>query len=724
MEIIEIDKEGSGSSSDVIYTNNKPKKNHIKIDFKNDELIGHSSKYINSIDEKGEDNNYELVSNFFNSFEPDDNSIININNGNNDDNSNKNENSNNQHNNDEEDDDFEIYDKDEIIYSNKIKGIKNKKIISNYKWWKNKFKIKNKNEQLKNSNKIIEINKTRNFNILRNKLILLPNELIILIISYLEPESFGKLSMVSKRFYSISNDPSVWKYVIRKWQNKTISKLKKKIYSKKPSLLVNRILVPPIVLDEQGDVVTGPLPAYDASIAHALTHLNATTETASTINEFIALQLNNAEDSDFEDGDNSNIKLRNFKNNQLKQKQINNSNNDNNKNNSNRGCGSNNNNKNKNNSSNSTNNGCSSSNNGNKVECDGCDSDNIKTLKSKDYYIKSYIKIKDELSNRMTIVKVQEQHQKKINNISISSKLMFYTLFSRPSEWFSVLFLILFTLLIGLKLDNYLNWSWPIVFLPLMLLTFQFFVTPLIFVIFKAMFNHSYEEELAPDSFIKPLFFSLFFILPLQPNETISKVLLFTPILCMISFVVLLVSKLMMEYISWVYVFIPIFMFCIYFMILTVGFPERIDSELEFLDQGTLIFSSMFFSFFILLLFLKVGEAVNYDWYLIFSPMFLIKLMALIYPIIIRITSVSKYSDWLEGKSKWFRESGSLSLVISFFFLVSCPFFVFEIMLIQNLNFPNDAYKYSIILIPIYFVQFLTICSCFFINIAFGHRDQ
>ncbi|EAL66395.1 hypothetical protein DDB_G0282139 [Dictyostelium discoideum AX4] len=597
------------------------------------------SKYINSIDEKGEDNNYELVSNFFNSFEPDENSIINIINGDgDDDNSNKNEKSNNQHNdeNEEENDDFEIYDKDEIIY---------------------------------------------------------------------KPESFGKLSMVSKRFYSISNDPSVWKYVIRKWQNKTISKLKKKIYSKKPSLLVNRILVPPIVLDEQGDVVTGPLPAYDASIAHALTHLNATTETASTINEFIALQLNNAEDSDFEDGDNSNIKLRNFKNNQLKQKQINNNNNNNNdnKNNSNRGCGSNNNNnnnnnnKNKNNSSNSTNNGCSSSNNGNKVECDGCDPDNIKTLKSKDYYIKSYIKIKDELSNRMTIVKVQEQHQKKIKNISISSKLMFYTLFSRPSEWFSVLFLILFTLLIGLKLDNYLNWSWPIVFLPLMLLTFQFFVTPLIFVIFKVMFNHSYEEELAPDSFIKPLFFSLFFILPLQPNETISKVLLFTPILCMISFVVLLVSKLMMEYISWVYVFIPIFMFCIYFMILTVGFPERIDSELEFLDQGTLIFSSMFFSFFILLLFLKVGEAVNYDWYLIFSPMFLIKLMALIYPIIIRITSVSKYSDWLEGKSKWFRESGSLSLVISFFFLVSCPFFVFEIMLIQNLNFPNDAYKYSII---------------------------
>lgn len=79
----------------------------------------------------------------------------------------------------------------------------------------------------------------------------------------------------------------------------------------------------------------------------------------------------------------------------------------------------------------------------------------------------------------------------------------------------------------------------------------------------------------------------------------------------MISFVVLLVSKLMMEYISWVYVFIPIFMFCIYFMILTVGFPERIDSELEFLDQGTLIFSSMFFSFFILLLFLKVCKQIT-----------------------------------------------------------------------------------------------------------------
>ncbi|EGC31634.1 hypothetical protein DICPUDRAFT_50074 [Dictyostelium purpureum] len=512
--------------------------------------------------------------------------------------------------------------------------------------------------------------------------------------------SLGRLSMVCKNFNIITYDSSLWKYVIRNWQNEVLYKMKKTKYAKNPSSNIMLLLEPPIILDQEGEIVVRSTPQINGTVYPS--SRNSLRRFQPINGQFI--NQNNTNNN----GVNYHLNNRNIQTPpppQLHPPQYNQINHN----------------------TNAPNNNLNTNTNVNNNTVNNILT-NTKSIKnqepnSKLYYIESFIKIKTQLSDRMDLIKKQKKQEKRMKSINRSTKVMFFTFFSRPCEWLSVALLILFTIFIGLKLDNYIDWSWPIIFLPLLFVTLQCICSPLIFVFFRTLYNHQYEEELSPDSCIKPLFFSLFFILPLQPSEKLYKVLLFTPILSIIMFIVLLVCKLTLENFAMIYVFIPIFVLSVYLIAFTLCFPERIDYSLEWLDQFSMTICSLLFFVFNILLFLKVDEAVNLKWIYVFSPLFVIKAIAMIYPCIIRIMYHTSLEWWLDQKTGWFREPGSLTLVIVFFVLVSCPLIAFETMLIQNLS-SATAYKYSLVLIPIYFMEFLSICGCFFINVAFSSNSE
>jgi hypothetical protein len=69
---------------------------------------------------------------------------------------------------------------------------------------------------------------------------------------------------------------------------------------------------------------------------------------------------------------------------------------------------------------------------------------------------------------------------------------------------------------------------------------------------------------------MRPIFFFLFFLMPLQSGRPLNRLLVFTPIATLITFFVLLLLRLMQHSIPWWGVILPLLFFALYLTILYV----------------------------------------------------------------------------------------------------------------------------------------------------------
>lgn len=179
------------------------------------------------------------------------------------------------------------------------------------------------------------------------------------------------------------------------------------------------------------------------------------------------------------------------------------------------------------------------------------------------------------------------------------------------------------------------------------------FFAPFVYDILRARFGCDFEDELAPEKPMRPIFFFLFFLMPLQSGKILNRLLVFTPIATLLAFFVLLIIHLSTDNIAWWVVILPLLAFTLYLTILPLVVDEPIWNDTKWIDHVLGCVGALLILLFVLLLTLKLdGKIDNVTWFGVMSPLFVLKGLFVVVPILLTFFSHFCCSFWLEDHSR------------------------------------------------------------------------
>jgi len=307
------------------------------------------------------------------------------------------------------------------------------------------------------------------------------------------------------------------------------------------------------------------------------------------------------------------------------------------------------------------------------------------------------------------------KRQRRARNIDHSASAMLLLLFARPYEWICTVALILFTIFGVLKLDENINWHWGVVFIPMLVVVYQMFFAPLVYDILRSHFTYDFEDELAPEKTMRPIFFFLFFLMPLQSGRPLHRFLVFAPIISLVLFILLLLVRLSGVAVMWWLVFLPLLVFGIYMVIL----PHMVHRHpTKWLDHVVPSFASLLLFLFFLFLFLKVDGVLDWSWFVVMVPLFILKGFLICAPMLMTFFSYFCCSFWMVDHSRWPGDAGAYCIVAAAVaVLILGPLLAFEVLMAQRLEGVIST-SYSLIFIPIFLLEGIGVCGCCALNLV------
>lgn len=232
----------------------------------------------------------------------------------------------------------------------------------------------------------------------------------------------------------------------------------------------------------------------------------------------------------------------------------------------------------------------------------------------------------------------------------------------------------------------------------MLVVLYQLLFAPLVYDILSNRLNNDFEDELAPEKPMRPIFFFLFFVMPLQEGRMKNRTLVFTPIASWTVFFTLLLLKISdVGGLSWLVVFVPLYIFGVYAVIL----PMVVRPPVLWVDHVVPSALSLFFLAFFIILALKLENMIHWSWFKVMIPLFMLKGFLMVVPTVLSILSKYCYF-WMEMRSRWHTDAGAyclLAVVLAVFLLG--PLLAFEVLLAQRLDGLIDS-PYS--LVSIYYV--------------------
>ncbi|EGG20304.1 hypothetical protein DFA_07427 [Cavenderia fasciculata] len=259
-------------------------------------------------------------------------------------------------------------------------------------------------------------------------------------------------------------------------------------------------------------------------------------------------------------------------------------------------------------------------------------------LRERTYYVERFkAEVKAHQSSElrhMEMARVTKYQQ----NIESSAKLMKYAFYAEP--WYDILWLaciIFFSILLPLQCEGVIEWPWATIFTPLLPIVYLAVGAPITYEYFKYKNNYDYVDELGiiqerrVPSFVKLLFFE-----PLWDADHMDRLFFFTPILTIVTFLILIIVKLSDgALVSWGGVFVPLLILCVALFFFPFFYPHRINNTRCIFDQIFMIFINSLIFIFVILLYKKINNDLNVSWYYIFIPLFISDLALIFYPLVI-----------------------------------------------------------------------------------------
>lgn len=340
---------------------------------------------------------------------------------------------------------------------------------------------------------------------------------------------------------------------------------------------------------------------------------------------------------------------------------------------------------------------------------------------TRSYYVRKFVSFRREVKLREELELQQRMREKRETDIYRSSVALLLLLFGRPYEWICTISVILFTIFVVLKLDDAVPWSWVVVFIPLLLICYQMFLAPLVYDILRAHYGCDFEEELAPEKAMRPIFFFLFFLMPLQNGRLLNRLLVFTPIVTLLTFFVLLLVRLSGAHEGgppWWGVLLPLLLFGLYLTVLPLVVHEPVWTDNKWIDHVLPCLGSVLALLFVLLLTLKLEEAVDISWFAVMAPLFVLKGLFVIASAFLTFFSHFCCSFWLEDRSRWPADTASYCIVATAVMtLVLGPLLAFEILLAQYLEHQRTT-SFSLIFVPLFLLEGFGVCGCCALNLV------
>jgi len=241
---------------------------------------------------------------------------------------------------------------------------------------------------------------------------------------------------------------------------------------------------------------------------------------------------------------------------------------------------------------------------------------------------------------------------------------------------------------------------------------------PLVYDILRARYACDFEEELAPEKFMRPIFFFLFFLMPLSRGRLLNRFLVFTPIATLLAFFVLLLLRLSSHHVAWWGVILPLLLFAVYLTILPLIVHEPVWEDNKWLDHVLACVGGVLVLLFVLLLALKLEEAVSITWFAVMAPLFILKALFVIVSASLTFFSHFCCSFWLEDRSRWPGDTASYCIVATAVVLVVLgPLLAFEILIAQYLEHQRTT-TFSLIFVPLFLLEGFGVCGCCALNLV------
>lgn len=341
---------------------------------------------------------------------------------------------------------------------------------------------------------------------------------------------------------------------------------------------------------------------------------------------------------------------------------------------------------------------------------------------TRSYYVRKFLSYRREEKLREELELQHQIRENRNREIHRSSMALLWLLYGRPYEWICTIAVILFTIFVVLKLDNVVSWSWQVVFIPLILICYQMLFAPLVYDFLRVRCGCDFEDELAPEKTMRPIFFFLFFLMPLQSGRLLNRLLVFTPIVTLLAFFVLLLLRISgaAESVRWWVVVLPLILFAVYLTILPLVVQEPVWDDSKWLDHVLPCIGALLVLIFVLLLAVKLeGPASSLSWFGVMAPLFVLKGLFVVVPIVLTFSSHFCCDFWLEQRSRWpSADTGSYCIVaIAVVLLVLGPLLAFEILLAQYLEHERTS-SFSLIFVPVFLLEGFGVCACFALNMV------
>jgi hypothetical protein len=256
------------------------------------------------------------------------------------------------------------------------------------------------------------------------------------------------------------------------------------------------------------------------------------------------------------------------------------------------------------------------------------------------------------------------------------------------------------------------------VFIPLFMVIYQMFFATLVYDALRSYFDYDFEDELAPEKTMRPIFFFLFFFMPLQNGRALHRFLVFIPIVSLTIFSILLVLRLSGIYIFWWIVFLPLLSFGVYMIILPLVVHHPVFHDSRWVDHVIPSVASFLMFLFFLFLVLKLDGALDWSWFKIMGPLFALKGFLICVPIFLTLFSYVCCSFWMVDHSRWPMDAVAYCVVAAIVdFCIVGPLLAFEVLLAQSLEGLISA-SYALVFIPLFIVEGFGVCGCCGLNLV------
>jgi len=298
---------------------------------------------------------------------------------------------------------------------------------------------------------------------------------------------------------------------------------------------------------------------------------------------------------------------------------------------------------------------------------------------------------------------------------------MLYTGYMRPYEWLITLLLILTTILAVLKLDNVITTSWAVVFVPFYFIVLHAIWTPLVYDTASAMYDEDFEETLSPQErrCCSPVFYYMLYIVPLgRSSDWTIRFLAYTAVGSLSSFLVLGFIKIISDDLfEWWAVFIPLMFECLVVTVALISGCGRdfITNDDHWIDRAIPCFLTVILLLFFIFMFLKLDQLVDWSWYVVMIPYFVLKAALVICPVI--LSGISFWASYsVRSYTRWSQDSGMFCLISTILsVLVYAPLMVFVVLAIQKAEGDNNL-TYALIFTPLFILEGCGCIGCIIMN--------